>query len=178
MLQLEQQLNLISKLAKLNRLPDAILTDSGLKITPLTNVVPPEIEALVQKIYGLLSHVKITALLLEVDNGQILLNSLPTLKMGLLRKIEYLYCINLGLQRWHICDKTYSAALATLVNAQSIHPLAENWGDGTTSSSDGQRFKVGSHATGTGHVNPKYGSERGVLFYTHVLDQYAPFHMF
>src|SRR5271156_1497259 len=120
MLQLEQQLNLISKLAKLNRLPDAILTDSGLKITPLTNVVPPEIEALVQKIYGLLSHVKITALLLEVDNGQILLNSLPTLKMGLLRKIEYLYCINLGLQRWHICDKTYSAALATLVNAQSI----------------------------------------------------------
>ncbi len=27
----------------------------------------------------------------------------------------------------------------------------------------------------TGHVNPKYGSEPGRLFYTHISDQYAPF---
>ena len=25
-----------------------------------------------------------------------------------------------------------------------------------------------------GHVNPKYGSEPGRLFYTHISDQYAP----
>ncbi len=49
------------------------------------------------------------------------------------------------LQAWHIRDETYSAALAELVNAQLQHPFAQNWGDGTTSSSDGQRFKAGNH---------------------------------
>ena len=79
------------------------------------------------------------------------------------------------LQAWHIRDETYSLALAELVNAQFRHPFAENWGDGTTSSSDGQCFKSGSKAEGTGHINPKYGSEPGRTFYTHISDQYAPF---
>ncbi|WP_416373229.1 Tn3 family transposase [Escherichia coli] len=30
-------------------------------------------------------------------------------------------------------------------------------------------------ARAPGHVNPKYGSEPGRLFYTHISDQYAPF---
>jgi len=79
------------------------------------------------------------------------------------------------LQAWHIRDETYSAALAELVNAQLRQPFAENWGDGTTSSSDGQRFKAGGKAESTGHINPKYGAEPGKLFYTHISDQYAPF---
>ena len=44
------------------------------------------------------------------------------------------------------------------------------------SSSDGQRFRTGGRAESTGHINPKYGSEPGRLFYTHISDQYAPFH--
>jgi TnpA family transposase len=79
------------------------------------------------------------------------------------------------LQAWHIRDETYSVALAELVNAQLRQPFAGNWGDGTTSSSDGQRFKVGSRAESTGHINPKYGAEPGRQFYTHISDQYAPF---
>jgi TnpA family transposase len=71
-------------------------------------------------------------------------------------------------------DETYSKALAELVNAQSCHPFAAHWGDGTTSSSDGQRFKVGGKAESTGHINPKYG-EPGRTFYTHLSDQYAPY---
>ena len=66
-------------------------------------------------------------------------------------------------------------ALAELVNAQFRQPFAENWGDGTNSSSDGQRFRAGSKAESIGHVNPKYGAEPGRLFYTHISDQYAPF---
>jgi hypothetical protein len=31
-------------------------------------------------------------------------------------------------------------------NAQFRHPFAEHWGDGTTSSSDGQNFRTGSKA--------------------------------
>jgi TnpA family transposase len=79
------------------------------------------------------------------------------------------------LQAWHIRDETYSAALSALVNAQFRHPFAENWGDGSTSSSDGQRFKAGGKAESTGHINPKYGAEAGRMFYTHISDQYAPF---
>ncbi|EPE9184769.1 Tn3 family transposase, partial [Escherichia coli] len=77
---------------------------------------------------------------------------------------------------WHIRDETYGAALAELVNAQFRHPFAEHWGDGTTSSSDGQNFRTGSKAESTGHINPKYGSSPGRTFYTHISDQYAPFH--
>jgi hypothetical protein len=66
-------------------------------------------------------------------------------------------------QAWHIRDETYSMALAELVNAQFRQPFADHWGDGTTSSSDGQRFKAGGRAESTGHVNPKYGTEPDVL---------------
>ncbi|MCV5117058.1 Tn3 family transposase, partial [Escherichia coli] len=45
------------------------------------------------------------------------------------------------LQAWHTRDETYSTALAELVNAQFRHPFAGHWGDGTTSSSDGQNFR-------------------------------------
>ncbi|MGF6756994.1 hypothetical protein P3T16_004405 [Paraburkholderia sp. GAS42] len=80
------------------------------------------------------------------------------------------------LQAWHIRDETYSQALAELVNAQFTHPFAAHWGDGSTSSSDGQRFRAGGGAESTGHVNPKYGAEPGRMFYTHISDQYAPFY--
>ena len=51
------------------------------------------------------------------------------------------------------------------------------WGDGTTSSSDGQHFKAGGRGQFTGQVNLKYpDQEPGVQFYTHLSDQYAPFH--
>jgi TnpA family transposase len=79
-------------------------------------------------------------------------------------------------QASYIRDETYSVALADLVNTQHGHPFAAQWGNGTTSSSDGQRFRAGSKAESTGHVNPKYGAEPGRLVYTHVSDQYSPFH--
>src|SRR5260370_17450654 len=81
------------------------------------------------------------------------------------------------LQAWHIRDDTYSQGLAALVNAESLQAFAAHWGDGSTSSSDGQRFKVGGRAESTGHINPKYGAEPGRMFYTHISDQYAPFNM-
>lgn len=79
------------------------------------------------------------------------------------------------LQAWHIRDDTYSAALADLVNAQQQQPFAAHLGDGTTSSSDGQRFQATGRGESTGHVNPRYGNAPGRLFYTHISDQYSPF---
>jgi TnpA family transposase len=46
---------------------------------------------------------------------------------------------------------------------------------GITSSSDGQFFKSGRRGS-PGSVNARYGNEPGQKIYTHVSDQYAPFH--
>jgi TnpA family transposase len=58
----------------------------------------------------------------------------------------------------------------------SAHAFAENWGEGKTSSSDGQRFRAAGRGEATGQVNLGYGNEPGVLFYTHISDQYTPFY--
>jgi TnpA family transposase len=201
LLLLEQQLVAVGRMAQANELPDAIITESGLKITPLANSVPAEADALMERAYGLLPHVKITELLMEVDEWTGFTRHFTHIKSGVAADDRALLltailsdAINLGLtkmaescprmtyarlswmQAWYIRDETYSAALADLVNAQYRQPFAGHWGDGTASSSDGQRFKTGGHAEARGHINPKYGSDPGVLFYTHVSDQYVPFH--
>ncbi|MFW8975659.1 Tn3 family transposase [Klebsiella sp. R19] len=198
---LDEQLATVTRLAKDNELPDAILTESGLKITPLDAAVPDRAQALIDQTSQLLPRIKITELLMDVDDWTGFTRHFTHLKSGDLAKDKNLLlttiladAINLGLtkmaescpgttyaklawlQAWHIRDETYGAALAELVNAQFRHPFAEHWGDGTTSSSDGQNFRTGSKAESTGHINPKYGSSPGRTFYTHISDQYAPFH--
>lgn len=200
LLLLEQQLATVNRLAFANELPDAIITESGLKITPLDTIVPEEAQLMINHIGRMLPRIKITELLMDVDDWTGFTRHFVHLKDGesakdrtLLLTVILADAINLGLskmaescpgttyaklswlQAWHIRDETYSAGLAELVNAQFRHTFAENWGDGTTSSSDGQRFRVGGKAESTGHINPKYGSEPGKLFYTHISDQYAPF---
>jgi TnpA family transposase len=197
---LEQQLAKVNHLALANELPDAIINAAGLKITPLENIVPDAAKALINQISTLLPRTKITELLMEVDEWTDFTRHFVHLKSGepVKDKIFLLSAIladaiNLGLtkmaesspgmtyeklsrlQVWHIREDTYSAGLAELVNAQFHHPFADNWGDGTTSSSDGQRFRASGRAERSGHVNPKYGSEPGRMFYTHISDQYAPF---
>lgn len=200
---LERELATVEKLATDNELPDAVITNSGhLKITPLDDAVPDEAEALLTQVYSLLPHLKITELLLEVDSWTGFTSHFKHLKNGeavkdrdLLLTTILADAINLGLgkmaescpgatydkltwlQAWYIRDETYSAALAELVNAQFQHPFAVWWGNGTTSSSDGQNFKAGGRGKFAGQVNPKYGQEPGVQFYTHISDQYAPFHI-
>lgn len=75
--------------------------------------------------------------------------------------------------RWNLFSR-----LAELVNAQGKRPLAAFWGDGTTSSSDGQNFRTGSSGLYPGQVNPKYGQEPGRQFYIHISDQYSPFYIY
>ncbi|MBU0638618.1 MAG: Tn3 family transposase, partial [Planctomycetes bacterium] len=199
---LERELATVERLAAADKLPDAAVTSSGrLKIAPLDNAVPDEAEALMQQVYSLLPHLKVTELLLEVDSWTGFSRHFKHLKSGEAAEDQHLLlttiladAINLGLskmaescpgttyakltwlQAWHIRDETYSAGLAELVNAQFRQPFAAYWGDGTTSSSDGQNFKAGGRGQFAGQVNLKYGQEPGVQFYTHISDQYAPFH--
>lgn len=199
---LERELATVERLAAANELPEASITNSGrLKITPLSNAVPDEAETLMKQTYSLLPHLKITELLMEVDNWTGFTQSFKHLKSGASTEDKHLLltailadAINLGLrkmaescldttytklswlQAWHIRDETYSAGLSEIVNAQFHQPFAAWWGDGATSSSDGQNFKVGGQGLFAGQVNRKYGQEPGVQFYTHISDQYAPFH--
>ena len=55
-------------------------------------------------------------------------------------------------------------------------PLAANWGSGTTSSSDAQFFRAGGRGEVGGLVNLHYGQDPGVKFYTHLSDQFGPYH--
>jgi hypothetical protein len=54
LLLLEQQLQTVNQMAKADQLPDVIISESGLKITPLDKAVPEEASALIQQLSGLL----------------------------------------------------------------------------------------------------------------------------
>lgn len=198
---LSNKIQIVCKLIESNDLPDSSIINDRIKIKPLENAVPEEAEILGKKIYSLLPLIKITDLLKEVDQWTGFTDQFIHLKSGnkvddknLLLTVILSDAINLGLrkmseaspgtsyaklswlQAWHIRDETYSSALAEIINAQSNHSFSSYWGEGKTSSSDGQRFATGSYAQRNGNINPKYGSSPGVQFYTHISDQYAPFH--
>jgi TnpA family transposase len=68
---------------------------------------------------------------------------------------------------WHIRDEPYSKALAEIVNYQHRVLFATHWGKGTTSSSDGQRYRAGGRGEAGGQVNLKYGKRpRSYLLYS------------
>ena len=201
MQRLNQELNVVTRLLARGELPDVSFKGGKLSVSPLAATVPKEAEQLASRLYRLVPRVKITQLLLDVDAWtgfsrqftHLHSGEAPGSTTGVLT-VVLADAINLGLSKmaeaspglterqlawtaqWHVRDDTYSAALAEIVNAQGRQPLAAVWGEGTTSSSDGQRFRTGAQGRASGQVNLRYGPEPGVTFYTHVSDQYAPFH--
>lgn len=74
-------------------------------------------------------------------------------------------------------ESTFADSLAQLVNAQHKQEMTTLWGQGTTSSSDGQHFPVGGRRENVAQPNARKGSGPKVGFYTHVSDRYAPYHI-
>lgn len=203
----ERRQRLNARMAEVNRkavngeLPDAVLDDSGLKISPIRNAVPDDAEDLKAQLYSLLPRIRITDLLAEVavwtgfgDRFTHVRTGDPPRDSAALMAAILADATNLGLARmaessqgltharliwtaqWHIRDESYAAALASVVDYHHVLPHSAIWGPGTGSSSDGQFYRAGAKGEARADYNAKYGSDSGVLFYTHVSDRYIPFH--
>jgi hypothetical protein len=117
---LETQLATVNRMAATS-LPDAIITESGLKITPLDAAVPDTAQALIDQT-AMILHIKITELLMEVDEWTGFTRHFTHLKSGDLAKDKNLLlttiladAINLGLTKMaESCPGTTYAKLAWL----------------------------------------------------------------
>lgn len=198
---LEARLCEVSQQAAVDALEGVSFNNEQLRISPIRADQPVEAEQFARFLSGRLPRVRITDLLDDVNRWTGFCNSFTHLQSGAVPKdvVSLLSAVladatNLGLDRMaeaapglthskllttaqnHIRDETYQAALAVIVDAIHAHPYTSIWGDGDTSSSDGQFYRAGGRGAGSGEVNARYGTEPGVLFYTHISDRYAPFY--
>src|SRR5437899_2522527 len=79
--------------------------------------------------------------------------------------------------QWCPREETLQAANALLVNYHHHLPLSAVWGDGTVSSSDGQRFGLQANSL-LGSLCPRYFGyyDQALTVYTHISDQHSVFH--
>ncbi|MDP9424736.1 MAG: Tn3 family transposase [Actinomycetota bacterium] len=191
------------RLVRRGELEGVSLDGGRLKISRPKKDEPEGMETLTRLVYSLVPRVRLTDLLVEVDSWCGYSGRFTHLKTGEPAKDKKVLLaaimadgVNLGLTKmaeatddprityerlawasdWHVRDETYQGAVAEIVNFHHRLPFAGNWGGGRTSSSDGQRYQAGGHKAFTSQINARYGREPGVMFYTHVSDQYAPFY--
>lgn len=185
-----------------NQLDGISFTNGRLHITPVKAAAPAEAEILAEQLNAVMPRIRVTELLHEVARETGFMAAFTNLRTGEACPAENALlatiladATNLGLSRmaaasqgvtrdqlvWtqeaYIREDTYHAALATIINAHHRLPIASIWGDGTTSSSDGQFFRSGKRAASGGDINARYGVDPGFSFYTHVSDQHGPYHV-
>ncbi len=200
---LQEGLTEVGRLVRSGDLEGVSMENGTLKISRPKKDEPEGMDALTRLVYSLVPRVRLTDLLVEVDSWCGYSDRFVHLKTGepakdrkVLHAAIMADGVNLGLTKmaeatddagityerlawasdWHVRDETYQGAIAEIVNFHHRLPFAGNWGEGETSSSDGQRYQAGGHKAFTSQINARYGREPGVMFYTHVSDQYAPFY--
>ncbi|MBD8641704.1 Tn3 family transposase [Sphingomonas sp. CFBP 13733] len=191
----------VERAAATGELVDVTIERGQLLISPIRRSPSEDAEALKARLYAMLPRVRITNLLVEVaawsrfaDRFVHARSGEPASDQSALMGAILADATNLGLGRmaessrgltlsrlrwtaeWHVRDETYLSALAAIVDCHTAHPLAQVWGPGDTSSSDGQFFRAGGQGEARADRNARYGTEPGVLFYTHVTDRFTPFH--
>ena len=76
---------------------------------------------------------------------------------------------------WYIREETIKPAFTKVVNYHHIQPLSQYWGDGTLSSSDGQRFPVSGKIRKAASIPKYFGYGRGVTFYSWTSNQLSQY---
>ncbi len=186
--------------AKEGAIPGASIENGTLNINRLKASVPAAADALVLDLYRRLPDVRITDLLLEIDDAVGFTEAFTHLRTGApckdrigLLTVLLAEGLNLGLSkmaeasnthdyfqlsrlsRWYVEGDAMTRALAIIIEGQSALPMAQFWGAGVTASSDGQFFPAARHGEAMNLINAKYGHEPGLKAYTHVSDQFGPF---
>ena len=198
---LDWRLRRFANALRQDRLKGIAFRNGVLHVSPTQAITPPAAERLDRALDRLMPRVRITELLHEVGRRTGFAHAFTDLRSG--KPVENESALlaailadgtNLGLERmanasqgvtkaqlawihtWYLREETYRAALGAIINAHHAEPMAAIWGSGETSSSDGQFFRAGWRGHGSGEINAKYGIDPGMLFYTHISDQYGPFH--
>ena len=198
--ELDRRLKRFARRLRRGELEGVELRDGRLHVASVKAATPPEAEVLAARIDAMLPHARMTEIMHEVSRATGFAAAFTNLRTGercdnenaLLAAI-LADATNLGLTRmaaashgvtrdqliWtadaYIRPETYKAALARIIDAHHALPIAAIWGDGTTSSSDGQFFRSAKRGDAAGDVNARYGRDPGFSFYTHLSDQLGPY---
>jgi TnpA family transposase len=201
--ELDQRLKQFAGNLQQGSLDGVELRDGKLHIAAITATSPAQALAFSRNLNGMLPRARITEILHEVNRATGFAAAFTNLRTGencdnenaLLATTILADATNLGLTRmaaasqgvtrdeliWtanaYIRPETYQAALAKIIDAHHLLPIAILWGDGSTSSSDGQFFRSGKRGRHAGDVNARHGLTPGLCFYTHVSDQYGPYNI-
>lgn len=186
--------------AKFGAILGGSIKNGILRIDRLTAAVPAEADELALDLYRRLPDMRVTDMLLEGEKTTGFADAFPHLRTGApckarigLLNVLLAEGLNLGLSemaeatnthdyyqlsrlsRWHIESDAINRALAMVIKAQSLLPMAQFWGTGATASSDGQFFPAARHGEAMNLINAKYGHEPGLKVYTHMSDKFGPF---
>ena len=180
---------------------EGIRIENGELIVPMDegNELPESARALEVEVSRRIPHLDLTDLLLEVDQwtgfsqhlthaggGQPRTDDLllhlhaAVLAQGTnMGPVEMAHSANLSYDRlawtssWYLREETLKATVVDLVNFPYRQPLAQHWGGGTLSSSDGQRFPVRGKVRNASALPRYYGYGQGMTFSTWSSDQFS-----
>ena len=165
MTRMQAGLRRLANAARMGVLPGPSVEDGIMRTDRIAADPPTDADELILDLYRRLPEVRITDILLEVDQAIGFTDAFTHLRTGApckdrigLLNVLLAEGINLGLNkmaeasntheyweltrlsRWHIESDAMNRALATVVEAQARLPMAQYWGLGLTASSDGQFF--------------------------------------
>ena len=167
---LGRRLDEVGDAARHGALAGAQIKDGKLRLERLEGATPKDVDTLLLDLYRRVPRLRVTDLLLEVDDhvgfsaafADLRTGSPPRDRLALLT-VVLADGVNLGLRKmadackaysfwellrvadWHVREENYERALAMLIEAQRTLPLARFWGMGETSSSDGAAFSGRRH---------------------------------
>ncbi|MBY0519120.1 MAG: Tn3 family transposase [Sphingomonas sp.] len=197
---LGSRLKELGRAARNGSIPGGVIDKGILHIDKLKADTLDGVSDVVLELYKNVPATRITDLLLEVDARSGFSEAFTHLRTGApcsdrigLMNVLLAEGLNLGLRkmadatnthsfyellrisRWHVEGAAYDRALAMIVETHARLPMSAFWGEGLSSSSDGQFFAATEQGEAMNLVNAKYGNTPGLKAYSHVSDQYAPF---